>query len=237
MSLVRAHLSVISPRGGRRLHGRSGTPAFFGVAIGAGRACWRRVSEPSVMDKSTEQDRRLASLMGSAQDGDASAYATLLNEVTPLLRQTVRRRFSFLQPQDVEDLVQDVLLSLHAARSTYDPARPFLPWLMAIARNRMADGARRYARRSANEVACDPLPETFPAEDPNMLHESYRDAQALSQAVADLPPGQRQAIELLKLREMSLKEAAAASGTSVGALKVAVHRGIGALRKALGAKG
>jgi RNA polymerase sigma-70 factor, ECF subfamily len=55
--------------------------------------------------------------------------------------------------------------------------------------------------------------------------------------MADLPPGQRQAIELLKLRELSLKEASAVSGASVGALKVAVHRGIAALRKALGAKG
>jgi RNA polymerase sigma-70 factor (ECF subfamily) len=51
-----------------------------------------------------------------------------------------------------------------------------------------------------------------------------------------LPQGQRQAIELMKLREMSLKEAAAATGTSIGALKVSVHRGMSALRKALGAK-
>jgi RNA polymerase sigma-70 factor (ECF subfamily) len=42
---------------------------------------------------------------------------------------------------------------------------------------------------------------------------------------------------MVKLREMSLKEASAASGMSVAALKVAVHRGIGALRKALQAGG
>jgi RNA polymerase sigma factor (sigma-70 family) len=189
------------------------------------------------MTQSTEQDRHLARLMRSAQGGDRSAYAALLGDVAPLVRQTVRRRFGFLQPQDVEDLVQDVLLSVHAARATYDPARPFLPWLMAIARNRMADGARRHVRPAANEVVSDRLPETFPAEEANMLLDRYGDAEALAQAMADLPPGQRQAIELLKLREMSLKEASVASGTSVGALKVAVHRGIAALRKALGAKG
>jgi RNA polymerase sigma factor (sigma-70 family) len=189
------------------------------------------------MTQSTEQDRHLARLMRSAQGGDRSAYAALLGDVAPLVRQTVRRRFGFLQPQDVEDLVQDVLLSVHAARATYDPARPFLPWLMAIARNRMADGARRYARRAANEAVSDRLPETFPAEKANMLLDRYGDAEALAQAMADLPPGQRQAIELLKLREMSLKEASAVSGTSVGALKVAVHRGIAALRKALGSTG
>ena len=188
------------------------------------------------MTESRDQDQRLARLMRSAQDGDAAAYASLLNEIVPLVRQTIRRRFTVLQPQDVEDLVQDVLLSLHAARPTYDPGRPFLPWLTAIMRNRMADGARRYARRAANEVACDPLPETFAADGTKMLTESYHDGQALTQAMAALPPGQRRAIELLKLREMSLKEAAAVSGTSVGALKVAVHRGIAALRKALGAR-
>lgn len=185
------------------------------------------------MDTSTEHDQRLARLMGAAQDGDAGAYATLLGDVAPLLRRFVRGRFAFLQPSDVEDLVQDILLSLHTARATYDAARPFLPWLMAIARNRMADGARRFARRVANEQASAQVHETFAADAANTSTEGYRDAQA----VAELPSGQRQAIELLKLRQMSLKEASAVTGTNIGALKVAVHRGMRALRKALGPKG
>jgi RNA polymerase sigma factor (sigma-70 family) len=189
------------------------------------------------MHQRSEQDERLTSLMRSGQDGDRRAYAALLSEVAALARQMVRRRFAFLQPPDVEDLVQDILLSVHAARSTYDPERPFLPWLAAIARNRMADGARRYARRAADEVVSDRLPETFSAEDTNMPLDRYGDAEALTQAMANLPPGQRQAIELLKLRELSLKEASAVSGTSVGALKVAVHRGIAALRRALTGRG
>jgi RNA polymerase sigma-70 factor (ECF subfamily) len=188
------------------------------------------------MTKEPDQDRRLASLMRSAQDGDGKAYAALLGEVAPRVRRTVRRRLGFLQPPDVEDLVQDVLLSMHAARATYDPARPFQPWLMAIAHNRMVDRARRHARQAANEVGGDRLPETFAAEPANMHGDGYGDAEALRQAIGSLPPGQRRAIELVKLREMSLNEAAAASGASAGALKVAVHRGIAALRKALGAK-
>lgn len=177
----------------------------------------------------------LGELMRRAQSGDGRAYGELLRRVTPRLRQAVQRRRR-LQSCDVEDLVQDILLSLHAARATYDPARPFMPWLMAIARNRIADGARRYARRAANEVVSDDLPETFAGAGANMLIESYGDGEALARAMADLPPGQRRAVELMKLKELSLKEAAAASGMSVGALKVAVHRGMGALRKALGAK-
>jgi RNA polymerase sigma-70 factor (ECF subfamily) len=174
--------------------------------------------------------------MRAAQDGDNAAYATLLRELLPQLRQAVRQRRSFLQPQDIEDLVQDILLSLHAVRATYDPSRPFRPWLSAIVHNRMVDGARRYARRAQNEVAVGELPETFSPAPSNMTT-SYRDPEALRQAVQLLPRGQREAIEMLKLRELSLKEASAATGTSVGALKVAAHRGMLALRKALNAGG
>jgi RNA polymerase sigma factor (sigma-70 family) len=61
----------------------------------------------------------------------------------------------------------------------------------------------------------------------------YRDPEALRRAIRELPPGQRQAIEMLKLNDMSLKEAAAASGMSVSALKVSVHRAMASLRKTL----
>jgi RNA polymerase sigma-70 factor (ECF subfamily) len=185
------------------------------------------------MGPTAEQERRLATLMRAAQTGDQPAYTALLYALVPFVKAVVRRRFGSLQPQDVDDLVQDILLSLHAARATYDPARPFLPWLMAVARNRMADGARRHARRAAHEVTTEHTLETFPAEDTNMSTNGYSDAEALAQALTNLPQSQRQAIELMKLRELSLKEAAAATGTSVGALKVAVHRGVSALRKAL----
>lgn len=184
------------------------------------------------MNGNEQAERRLSRLMRAAQDGDAPAYAALLREVAPLLRNAVRGRGRSLQPPDVEDLVQDVLLSLHAVRATYDPDRPFLPWLFGIMRNRMADRARRHARRAAHEVAVERLPETLSDEAANMEH-GYRDPQALRQAIAALPRGQREAVEMLRLRELSLKEAAAASGTSVAALKVAVHRAVRALRKLL----
>ena len=185
------------------------------------------------MERNFERERRLAGLMRSAQDGDRSAYFQLLQEITPLLRASVRRHYGFLQPADVEDLVQDILLSLHTVRATYDPERPFLPWLLAIARNRVADGARRYGRRSANETTVEDLDVTFAPAETNTPDDGYRDPEALRAAVRQLPSGQRQAVEMLKLREMSLREAAAASGMSVGALKVAAHRGVSALRKAL----
>jgi RNA polymerase sigma-70 factor (ECF subfamily) len=178
-------------------------------------------------------DRRLAALMRAAQTGDTVAYVGLLQNITPRLRRLVRRHRKFLAAEDIEDLVQDILLSLHAVRATYDPDRPFMPWLFAIARNRLADGARRYARRAAHEVTVESLAVTFSQRSSNISLEGYGDLETLKRAIEALPRGQRHAIELVKLGEMSLKEAAAASGTSVGALKVAVHRGICALRRSL----
>jgi RNA polymerase sigma factor (sigma-70 family) len=178
-------------------------------------------------------EERLAALMRSAQGGDADAYAGLMQELAVRVRQIVRHRRAFLEHADVEDLVQDVLLSVHAVRATYDVTRPFIPWLLAITRNRLADAARRYARHGAHEVAVDDLDVTFFSERTNTLTTTYGDPDALKDAIDDLPAGQRSAIEMLKLREMSLKEAAAASGTSVGALKVATHRAMDALRRKL----
>jgi hypothetical protein len=80
-------------------------------------------------------------------------------------------------------------------------------------------------RLAANEVAVEEVPETFSPDWANIYGERRRSGGR-----------QRQAIEMLKLRELSLKEAAAASGLTIAALKVAVHRGRKALRRALGAE-
>ena len=188
------------------------------------------------MHDNDQTDDRLRKLMVAAQAGDRAAYRGLLGEIAPLVRRRLRQRFGFLSADDAEDIVQDVLMSVHSVRATYDGARPFLPWLMAIVHNRTVDSVRRYARRSAREVTVAEYPETFADPETNVSDEAYGDPEALRLAVADLPKGQRVAIEMLKFREMSLKEAAGASGMSVGALKVAVHRATRTLRVALAAR-
>jgi RNA polymerase sigma-70 factor (ECF subfamily) len=171
--------------------------------------------------------------MQHAQAGDRTAYASLLQEVLPILKRLVRTRLGFLPVTDREDLVQEILLSLHAGHATYDPRRPFMPWLMAIARNRIVDGARRNSRRLNNEVLADELPPHVPDDHRSAVSDEYGDPQALRLAVNHLPKAQRTAVELLKLREMSVKEASKLSGMSMGALRVSVHRAIQALRVSL----
>jgi RNA polymerase sigma-70 factor, ECF subfamily len=171
-------------------------------------------------------------LMVRAQEGDRGAYRALLTDMTPYLRAMAARCFK--QPSDAEDAVQDVLLTVHAIRHTYDPGRPFGPWLVAIANRRIIDRLRRQIRTGSREIEFSHEHETFSPDAANFqFDDASADATALHAAVATLTPDQRLAITLLKLREMSLKEAARASGRSVSALKVAVHRGIKSLRKRL----
>jgi RNA polymerase sigma-70 factor (ECF subfamily) len=172
----------------------------------------------------------LGDLMRAAQHGDGGAYHELLRLITPRVRQLIRRQRGFAGLAEVEDLVQDVLLSVHTVRATYDPSRQFTPWLFAIVRNRLVDGARRYGRIARREVLVDDVDVTFFAAEANEESVEVGDSAALHEAVRALPEGQRQAIELLKLKELSLKEAAEASGTIVGALKVATHRAMATLK-------
>jgi RNA polymerase sigma-70 factor (ECF subfamily) len=178
----------------------------------------------------------LGDLMRAAQHGDGGAYHELLRLITPRVRQLIRRQRGFAGLAEVEDLVQDVLLSVHTVRATYDPSRQFTPWLFAIVRNRLVDGARRYGRIARREVLVDDFDVTFfglEANDDSGEVGEVGDTAALREAVRALPEGQREAIELLKLKELSLKEAAAISGTSVGALKVATHRAMATLKLTL----
>ncbi len=175
----------------------------------------------------------LGGLLALAQGGDKTAYAALLQGLLPYLRTLAARRLT--RRQDIDDTVQEIFLSIHAIRQTYDPDRPLQPWIHVIAERRIADRLRRLYRERAREQ---PLPEdageTFAADDTNKASEATLDMRAVRQALAQLPPGQREAISLVKLKGLSLRDAAAVTGQTEGAMKLSVHRAIKALRKALG---
>lgn len=169
-------------------------------------------------------------LMASAQDGDHGAYARLLEEVAPYLRRLISHRLR--NAEDIEDTVQDILLTVHAIRHTYDPRRPFGPWLVTIARRRVADRVRRHVVLRAREVPLNAWHETLSGVQAN-LPEEIADGRRLHDVIETLPSAQRWAVKLLKLRQLSLREAAQESGMSIAALKVAGHRALKALRAKL----
>jgi RNA polymerase sigma-70 factor (ECF subfamily) len=171
--------------------------------------------------------------MARAQAGDAAAYRRLLVAVAPYLRSLAARYHR--APQDVEDSVQDILLTIHAFRHTYDPGRPFKPWLVAIGRRRIFDRLRGQTRIRARETFLRAEHETFAAPEANH-YEAEPEARALREALAQLPEAQRRAVTMLKIEEKSLKEVSAATGMSIVALKVATHRAVKNLRKLLDGK-
>lgn len=189
------------------------------------------MTAPGIHETKLAREQRWQALMRAAQDGDNVAYARLLSEILPMLRRVVAHKWP--SAPDVEDVVQEILLSVHSVRHTYDPGRPFMPWLMTITTRRVFDAARRRTTRSANETTVDVMPETFLGNGAKTEQEISDDQETICRAVAQLPGGQREAVELMKLQGLSLHEASAVTGKSVASLKVSVHRAIKTMREML----
>jgi RNA polymerase sigma-70 factor (ECF subfamily) len=173
---------------------------------------------PLAMSTPAPDARGWGALMAAAQAGEAGPYRRLLAELRPWLVRYFGRR---LPPSAVEDAVQETLIAIHTKRHTWDPARPFDPWLAGIARYKWIDRLRAAARSAAGE-----LPDTLSTPD----HESgVTSAIALKGLLATLKPAQADVIRLVKLEGLSIEEAAARTGQSVALVKVNIHRGLGRL--------
>ena len=165
--------------------------------------------------------------MGRAQDGDTQAYTDLLQEVSGLLRPHIAKNYPTLR--DVEDVVQETLISVHKARHTYDPSRPFLPWLLAIARHRCLDHLRRVRRLAGREVSDETVLNLQAAPNPEVAAAESRDAaHALLGQLSDT---QREVITLLKIDGLSVKDVAERTGFSESNVKVIASRGYARLRR------
>lgn len=182
----------------------------------------------------TDDTAHHRTLMQHAQAGDAVAYTALLRECLPLIRRIARGRG--IRPELIDDVVQDTLVTIHRARHTYDPARPFTPWLRAIVHRRGIDVLRRAGRQAGRELHAPVAYEQHadPAASAEQSTIARARAERLADAVKLLPPGQREALEQLGLQERTLAEAAITTGRSVGALKVNLHRALKSLRIIMG---
>ncbi|MEA2953447.1 MAG: hypothetical protein QOJ96_2967, partial [Alphaproteobacteria bacterium] len=100
--------------------------------------------------QTSSDDVRRSAWMAAAQAGDSAAYERLLRDCVPLIKAVARRQGVFGDRTD--DVVQDVLLTIHRARQTYDPARSFTAWLRVIAERRAIDLLRQTGRQGAREI-------------------------------------------------------------------------------------
>jgi RNA polymerase sigma-70 factor (ECF subfamily) len=178
-------------------------------------------------------DRRLTAAMAAAQGGDRTAYETVLRDCVPIVRRVARAQGA--DANSVDDVVQDVLITLHGARASYDPSRSFVAWLTAITQRRAIDLLRKQTRRGAREVHAPLAVETHAGEgNPEADAALSSEARRLRAAVAALPEGQREAVETLALEENSLEDASKRTGRTKSALKVNLHRAIKTLRTRMG---
>ncbi len=173
------------------------------------------------------EDREWGALLVAAQRGDARAYRDFLRAILPFARALARHKC--FAEEAIEDVVQEALLTVHRVRATYEPGRAVKPWLATIVTRRAIDANRRRGQIERRELSDPEAYETF--ADPAANKDNAADSAAeVAAIVAGLTPKQKEAVELVKLRELSLAEASAASGQSVGSLKVNVHRALKQLR-------
>ena len=169
-------------------------------------------------------EERLRSLMLQSLAGDAATYRIFLDQLTLHLRSYLRRRLGGL-PDEVEDLLQELLLAVHNKRHTYDPKQPLTAWVQAIARYKLVDLLRR---RSRSDVLTDPLD-----EDDQVFATTANDAAEAQYDVAKLlrglPDRQRLPILYVKIKGASVTDTAIRTGMSESAVKVGIHRGLKAL--------
>ncbi len=176
----------------------------------------------------TNQNDSLEALMQRSLNGDQRAYAALLQETSRLLRPYLSRRLSIAS--EVDDLMQEILLSIHKARHTYDGNRPYKPWVYAIARFRLQDFLRaHYADQLRHAVDFDELEEALPeyVTEPVMSYES------IEREVQKLPDKQASILQLMHRDGYTSREAAEKMGMNESAVKVAAHRAYKLLRKKL----
>jgi len=185
-----------------------------------------RHNEPTEEGSDVHTDEAALRLMMIASlDGDAVAHRRLLGALVPVLRGYFGRRSP--DQAQVEDLVQETLIAIHTRRGSYDPVRPFGPWLYAVARYKLID----HWRKRRETIPLDGLEEMFGDG-------GFEDAVNARLDVGDLlqtlPIKQASAIRATKIDGLSIAETAARDGMSESDVKVSVHRGLKALGKRLG---
>lgn len=166
-------------------------------------------------------------LMTAYAAGDARAFGELFQRYAPMLLRIMKRKLQ--SDGDAEELVQQTFLQLHRARHDFDASRPFRPWLLTIAFNLQREVYRRRARRPEAPLEVEP---PAPESERSGVERGQRAAR-LRTALAALPAGQREVIELHWFEELGFAEVAQVLDLGLSAVKVRAHRGYKTLRELL----
>ena len=105
---------------------------------------------------------------------------------------------------EAEDMAQETFLRAHSRLSTFDPERPFSPWIRRVASNICLNHLE--AQKSTNEL--DDERNADKSEKPESVYEVKERSEQIRGALACLPPGYRAVIELRHYQELSYDEIA-----------------------------
>jgi RNA polymerase sigma-70 factor (ECF subfamily) len=162
-----------------------------------------------------------------ARRGEAAAFDELVRRFHGSVHRFCWR---LLRSSDAEDVAQDTFVRAFVHFERFDPDRPVLPWLIAIARRRCLDALRRRAVMARVETISISDP---PAPNPEGEAWAREQLSRLDRALADLGQGPREAIILFHIEEMSYRDIAAALEVPMGTVMTWLHRGRAQLKRAL----
>lgn len=134
-----------------------------------------------------------------------------------------------LRSPHAEDLAQETFVRAFVHFERFDPERPLLPWLFAIARRLCLD----LLRRDRVMVEVETMPVVIdPAPSPERRAALKEQLSRLERALAELDEGQREAIILFHVEELSYRDIAAALEVPIGTVMTWLHRGRAQLKRA-----
>lgn len=145
-----------------------------------------------------------------------------------MLRGLASRGFAHhkLKPEDVDDVVQETLLALHLKRHTWDQSKRLLPWVHAVARNKVIDNLRRRGKRTYLPI--DDVSETL-ADDQQSTQMNNVDAKSI---INKLKGREREIVLAISIEGATAQQVALRLAMTEGAVRVALHRALQSLSKA-----
>ncbi len=169
----------------------------------------------------------LEQLFISSCNGNKEAYRKFFNLLTIYLRKILSQKI--FKSVDVEDVIQEILVSIHKSKHTYDGNRPLKPWINAIISYRVSDYLREhYSENDNQKISIDKF---FDIEDENSVTDLTDNNEDIIKALDKLNAKQRSVIELMYLQDLSVKEVSKILKMNESAVKVTAHRAYKILRE------
>lgn len=181
----------------------------------------------------SDTDDRLARLVPLAQQGDRRALQEIIRVVHPMVLRYCRARISGGRMPTAEDVAQEICLAVATSVGKYhDTGRPFMAFVYGIAYNKVADAHRALSRDKASPTEDVPDQEYSGStpEDAALVMAGSNRARELLDLLSEKA---REIIVLRVFVGLSAEETAEIVGSTAGAVRVAQHRALATLRKAL----